>query len=210
MRWVTLGGFLLFFSLTLYAFLTERSTLIQQGASTTWYRHLFMFTTYIGLFKLAPVVIGVALSVFQFLPELGQKRLRLSLHLPLDPKITLLTMVLFGEAILLVGMVFLFVVLTLFMSFLMPWQLISPAILSIIPWGLAGIIGYNFMVVVLLEPVFFQRLFHGATGTVLLLFCMQKTVMEGLNPQLWWIALLTFSSLLGVLYTGNRFAKIYT
>lgn len=209
-RWITVAGILLFIILSLYTFLTIRSTTIQNGASSTWYKYLFIHVKFYELFKLAPIFFGLALSVFQFLPELNQKRLRLSFHLPLNQKYTLMIMVLFGELLLLIGLLISFISFTAFTSFVLPQQLISAAILSILPWGLAGIIAYNYMVIVLLEPVFIQRLFHFTVGLILLLFFIQNTVMEGLNHLLIFICILTIVSVIGALYTGNRFGKTNT
>lgn len=208
-RWVAGSGYLLFILISIYTFLTIRSAGIHSGENEIWYKFLFVNAQFYNLFKLAPIVFGLALGVFQFVPELNQKRIRLSLHLPMDQKGILLTMVLFGQLILWLGLMLLFACFAALTNIILPVQIIKAGILSIIPWGLAGILCYNYVVIILLEPALTQRIFHFSIGTVLLLFYLQKTIMEGLNPQIPFLLLLAVFSMLGVIYTGNRFGKNY-
>lgn len=209
-KWVIAGALLLFLLIAIYTFLTIRSAQIQTGANDVWYKFLFINPKFYQLYQLPPIIFGGVLAFFQFMPELNQKRLRLSLHLPMDQKQTLFIMIVFGETVLIFGLFFLFLSFAIFTSFVLPAQLIHAGILSILPWGLAGILCYNYLVILLLEPVLTQRFFHFCMGLVLIFYFLQNAAMEGLNYQLISMAIITFVSMVGILHTGNRFGKIHS
>lgn len=206
-RWVAGSGYLLFILISLYTFLTIRSAGIHSGENEIWYKFLFINSKFYNLFQLAPIAFGLALAVFQFVPELNQKRLRLTLHLPISQDGVLLSMILYGQVILWIGLFLLFASFAAFTSFILPFEIVKAGILSILPWGLAGIFCYNYIVIILLEPGLTQRIFLFTTGIILLLFYLQNTIMEGLTPQIPFLILLSIFSMTGVVYAGNRFSK---
>lgn len=206
-KWVAASGYLLFILISAYTFLTIRSAGIHSGESEIWYKFIFVNSKFYNLYQLAPIAFGLALAIFQFIPELNQKRLRLTFHLPLDQKKTLFTMVLFGQFILWIGLLLLFASFALLNTFLLPIQLLQAAILSILPWGLAGVFCYNYVVTILLEPVLTQRIFHFFAGLIVLFFYLQNTIMEGLIYQIPFLLIIATTSMAGVIYAGSRFGK---
>lgn len=97
---------------------------------------------FFALFRFVPLFAAVLIGVSQFLPEVVDKRIKLSLHLPLGPVRVVYSMVLYGFLLLsaiLACCLLLFVGLT---AVYLPAEVIRAALVTMMPWVLGGMTAY--------------------------------------------------------------------
>jgi hypothetical protein len=121
-------------------------------------------------FEYLPLLLGVLLAITQYVPELQFKRLKLTLHLPLNENKIMLTMLAYG-----VGVVLLFVLITLPLLLLglsqsFPPEIVWAAFQNVLPWFLAGFVSYLVAAWICIEPQWKQRILNAIPGICLLSF----------------------------------------
>ena len=83
---------LFLFGATAYALLRVQRVITFKGAAHVWEVMLEKEVVFIDILQYLPALLGVLLAVVQFVPEMAQKRLKLTLHLPFPQwKMILLT-----------------------------------------------------------------------------------------------------------------------
>lgn len=112
----------------------------------------------IELLRYVPLIAGILLGVTQILPEMTQKRIKLTLHLPVDNWKSIGTMVLYG-AVVMLGLALLnlgtcFIVLRCWL----PAEILRHIFLTALVWYVAGILAYFFTVWITLEPTWKMRI----------------------------------------------------
>lgn len=117
-----------------------------------------------------PLMVAFLLSFFQFVPEITDRRLKLTLHLPLSETRTISILLLYGIIILLVAFLFTYLVLSVGLSLYYPREIITAMLWKSTPWFLAGILGYILSAWVCIEPVWHQRIYNSAIGLCILSF----------------------------------------
>ncbi|MBN2426573.1 MAG: hypothetical protein JXB44_16240 [Calditrichaceae bacterium] len=187
--------------------LTTSYYLSHYSPEVYWYNVIIRKTVFFSLFKYFPVYSALVFGLFQFLPEIINKRLKLSLHLPLGENIILLNMITYGTLILLLIDLILAGSLSLITIYFFPVDLMYSVLLTIIPWFLAGKIVYWILSIVSVEPNWVKRILISAIG-----YGMAAMLFEGQGYELYKesiIYFLFFGMLfsLGILYTGSRFKK---
>ena len=73
---------LFLFGATAYALLRVQRVITFKGAAHVWEVMLEKEVVFIDILQYLPALLGVLLAVVQFVPEMAQKRLKLTLHLP--------------------------------------------------------------------------------------------------------------------------------
>ena len=115
---------------------------------------------FFALFRFVPLFAAVLIGVSQFLPEVVDKRIKLSLHLPLGPVRVVYSMVLYGFLLLsaiLACCLLLFVGLT---AVYLPAEVIRAALVTMMPWVLGGMTAYFWIAMIAMEPVGKFRFFY--------------------------------------------------
>ncbi|MFP4032605.1 MAG: hypothetical protein ACLFTV_13665 [Desulfococcaceae bacterium] len=173
LRWTWMILALLNAALMAYVFVEIRRLFTLDHPEVVWYRALHLGQVHFGAMKFAPTLTGIFLAFLQFLPEMREERLRLSLHLPVPPARMVLTHVLAGLAaggvlILLDGLL-----LGLIFKMYYPWEGVVFALTTALPWFMAGFTAYLGITLGLLEPNLRRRVFNlllaaGVTGLFLL------------------------------------------
>ena len=113
-----------------------------KGAAHVWEVMLEKEVVFIDILQYLPALLGVLLAVVQFVPEMAQKRLKLTLHLPFPQW----KMILLMSGIGLGALALLFIVQTAvlwgyFHALLAP-ELVARILLTALPWYLAGLTLY--------------------------------------------------------------------
>ncbi|MCT4588265.1 MAG: hypothetical protein N4A71_10615 [Carboxylicivirga sp.] len=131
-------------------------------------RKQFMFRD----LKYFPIAAALCLGMAQYFPEVIQKRIKLSLHLPLPERKVILLMYGYGLGILLGVYLLQLLGLLFFSSINFPYEFTISTFKTLAPWYIAGFITYLFVAMVCLEPVWKRRAFNGLLGiaTVYLFF----------------------------------------
>jgi hypothetical protein len=152
-----------------------------------------------------PLVTGVCIALCQWLPEMQNKRIRLTLHLPIDYTLSIGLMLLCGIA----GLSVLFAtdaaVMAITQQFWLPRELVTRTWLTCLPWYLGGLIAYSITTWIILEPQWRLRCVNLLIGVPLVALCFlssQPASYVRMTP--WLIALLIVTACLPA-YSIYRF-----
>jgi hypothetical protein len=140
--------------LLIHIWICTRRLFILDHAEVVWYRVLQLEQIHFEHLKFAPLLSGILIACFQFLPEMWGERFRLSLHLPVSAGFVAMGHMLAGFfAYALVSLADLGG-LWLITSIYFPAQGILVSLVTALPWIMAGICAYLGMALTLLEPDF--------------------------------------------------------
>ncbi|MDE5651166.1 MAG: hypothetical protein K2I35_09245, partial [Duncaniella sp.] len=101
-RKVFLVSIILAVAVTGYAVLMMNRLIELKGVEHLWLIMLLKDNSFVDIIKYIPLVIGIAIAVAQMVPEMTQKRLKLTLHLPYPQRRLVSLMLLTGMTELLI------------------------------------------------------------------------------------------------------------
>ncbi|MGV8826938.1 MAG: hypothetical protein ACWA6U_01335 [Breznakibacter sp.] len=176
LRWVfwlvLLGGLLV----ELYLFIRVGRSFRIAGAGHIWdvvvNRNQFLFAD----MRFWPLVAGSALALMQFIPEVSMKRLKLTLHLPMDEGRIILSMLSFGLLALMLAFGLQLLVLLGGISHFFAAPFVVSAISTVIPWYLGGLSAYLLIAFVCIEPSWTRRFINALVGIILVQLFFISTV----------------------------------
>lgn len=155
---------LLFAAVLTYTFIEITYSLRLEGAVHTWYSHIYQGVSVAPWFACLTLLAGLVLALTQFVPEMTNKRLKLTLHLPAQEIRIMSSMLLYGLCALLL-LFFLFeAVLVGIGSLYLPAGVLRQLGWQLLPWSMAGIAVYGFTAWVCIEPQWKQRIWNALTG----------------------------------------------
>lgn len=118
-----------------------------------------------------PVMTALLLGFTQFVPEMSNKKLKLSLHLPLSETRIVTSMLCYGLLVLTASYVVTYVVIMTGLSHYFPTEIRMAALWKSLPWFIAGLAAYPLAVWICIEPVWRQKIFNALiTLCILALF----------------------------------------
>lgn len=157
--------------LVVYLLLSLRSTLLASGVVETWATMIGRDVLMVNQLMYLPVITGVGIALCQWLPEMQVKRIRLTLHLPVDYTASI-------GAMLLCGLCGLTLIFTLDAALLagveqlwLPRELVWRTFLTCLPWFFGGMLGYTITSWCLLEPQWKIRCADMLIGAPLVALC---------------------------------------
>ena len=186
--------------------LIEISRIIRVSSEVaTWEMVIQNGVTFIKQLNFLPLIGGILLGVVQFVPEMTNKRLKLTLHLPMPETKILLSMLLFGLIclIILFGLTYVAVYLgfgKFFASEIVIWNLNL-----LLPWLLGGIIAYLLTVWICIEPVWRQRIFDSIIAILIVSLFYFKAIPGAYSPILGYLVILIILSVSFSFYSLIRF-----
>lgn len=176
-RVILLSGIILI-SLIIYTFINTGQSFRVGGAVQAWTNIILKDIPILpSIIKWFPLLAGVLLGLVQFIPEMTDKRLKLTLHLPLPETKILSSMLLYGIIILAVFFLLMYLTLLIGLQSYYPAEIIKAMTWQILPSLLGGITSYFFAAWICLEPVWRQRVFNAliATGGLALFWIDAKS-----------------------------------
>lgn len=191
----------------LYLLFDLRHTVITSGAVETVATMLGRDLILVDLMRFVPLVIGVCLALAQWLPEMQQKRLKLTLHLPVHYAWSVSVMLLYGLLVLLLTACCNLLLLCAVEAVWLPWELIRHTLLTMLPWYLAGLMGYLLCAWIILEPVARVRIAALCMGAALVGLCFLSSIPEAYNVFLPVLCVLAAVLFLFPLYSVYRFKQ---
>lgn len=162
---------------------------------------------FFSLFRFVPLLAAVLIGVSQFLPEVTDKRIKLSLHLPLSPVCVVYTMVLYGVALLSAVLFCCLALFTASTALYLPGEVIAAALVTMTPWILGGMTAYFWIAMMAMEPVGKFRFFYCVVAYLLVSIFMKKIAIGNVQTLLPVFVVLTGISSVSVLFTARRFNK---
>ncbi|MFA6618337.1 MAG: hypothetical protein WCT23_04640 [Candidatus Neomarinimicrobiota bacterium] len=156
--------------------------------------------------KVLPLITGLVFALLQFVPEMTNKRMRLSYHLPISEKKLLLSSVGIGYIFLLAEIIFLFFGLWLVVSLTYPTEIVSKALMSSIPWFLGGSAIYFMASFIILEPSWTYRIIYGIMTYGLITKFYEANTYDQYQT-LWAYILIVAVMPLTIMFAGYRFRR---
>lgn len=188
-----------------WIWLTVHRLFLLDHPEIVWYRVMDLGQMPYAALTALPVACACIFCCFQFLPEMQDERLRISLHLPCGMAPLLLAHLFFGLAFL--TLLFLLdgflLVLTLGRHF--PKEAVHTALLTAAPWFLAGLYAYLCTTYAILEPHRRAKLMGVLLGIGLAAPLLGKTEPGSLAPALPWLTLPLPFLLMGLLLPTLNF-----
>lgn len=164
-------------------------------------------TVFFGILKGLVILAGIAIAFFQFLPESLNKRYRLSFHLPISENRLLLFNLSVGVATIVVINIFIALFFFLVISIFYPHEVVSASVMTMIPWFMAGIIGYLGTATAISEPSWSQRIMLGImTYFTLLIFTKEQMFNQHTQVLSYYCLLILLYSFI-ILFPGHRLRK---
>ena len=188
-----------------YLLLSMRSTLLASGVVETWATMIGRDVLMVNALEYLPLVTGVALALCQWLPEMQIKRIRLTLHLPIDYSASIGTMLLSS----LIGLCALCAIdatlLAIIEQIWLPRELVWRTFLTCLPWFIGGLLGYSVVSWCLLEPQWKMRCVDILIGAPLVALCFLST-QPACYIHMWpWLILALIATVCLPFYSVYRF-----
>ena len=95
-RWILLSILLLSLLVLTKIFLTVAYGIRFYEANNYWYNLIFKSYVFFSWLLYIPALSGLILAIAQYYPEMNEKRLKLTLHLPVKEDTILMSMLLYG------------------------------------------------------------------------------------------------------------------
>ena len=190
-----------------YLLITIGRVMESHGMMAVWDTLLNRDTLLIEPLRFVPIVVGVLLGVAQILPEMTQKRIKLTLHLPIENWKNIGIMVLYG-AVVMAGLAVLNLGVCFgVMSVWLPAEILKHIFLTAVVWYLAGLLAYFFTVWVVLEPTWKLRIPEMLFAAACLRGFYMSTMPEAYNAFLPIMAVFTVLCSALPLLSIDRFKK---
>ncbi|GAF01919.1 hypothetical protein [Saccharicrinis fermentans] len=201
-RFISMGILLTGVLLMIYIFISVGRSFRFAGMEHLWdiivNRKQFLFRD----IKYFPVITGIGMSVAQFVPEIIQKRIKLTLHLPLKESSIIKLMLGYGLGVLLLTFLVQCIALYIFSCCYFPTEFVVSTFQTVIPWYLAGLVSYLLVAGITLEPTWKMRIIYSIMGFATIRLYFLSFMPGAMVPMLWLvvcIAILLFPlSLLSV------------
>lgn len=177
-RWVLLGITLVMAGVSAYALLNLAKVVEFRGAELLWTTLIAKDTVLLEAFRYLPAVAGGLLALAQMLPEIQQKRLKLTLHLPYPEGKMLLVVGGYGMAVLTLLFALHAGLSALVLGRWLVPELIGRILRTMLVWYLAGWAVYLWTAAICLEPTWRRRVLLAALLACLLWLLFLSTVPE--------------------------------
>jgi len=206
-RWILLSILLISLLVLSKIFLTVAYEIRFYEANNYWYNLIFRSYVFFSWMIYIPTLSGIVLAIAQYYPEMNEKRLKLTLHLPVKEETILMSMVLFGGFSLLA--IFLVTILAgaIFCFYFFPAGLSWSVMMTVYPWFLAGFVAYLSAAGIFIEPRWMQRIgmiIISVAFVYCLLYLRAYSLYENSFISFTWLSLLF---IVYSVYATNRFRR---
>lgn len=206
-RWTYLAMVVVCVGMTVNIALDLSHLMTMERPTNVWsYVVLMQFPFYSSL-RYIPLLVGCAIAVSQFVPEVVQSRLKLSLHLPLRENQVLLWMVAYG-GLMVAGLLVLEMLAMMYIALaFFPSEVMQSMVLTMAPWFVAGLGGYFLTATIVVEPRWLRRVFFVILAYGFIDALVLNVAIKAYRPSLITFVVLTALTTIGVLLSGHRFRK---
>lgn len=204
-RWILLIILLVFIGVILYSFVNISQNLRVGGVNSVWDMIVQQGVYYFGYLKYLPLMAGILLAITQYVPEMANKRLKLTLHLPLPESKIMLSMLSFG--IISLAIIFLLVYSVIYVGTLsyFPSEVAYWNAIITLPWLLGGITAYSLTAWICIEPVWKQRILNSIIAVLIVALFYFDATPGAYNPSMIYIITIAILSMAFSFYSLARF-----
>jgi len=206
-RWAFIALVLASIFAIIYIWLDVRQSFEMSGALRNWLQVVLRKNMYYSAFRYIPAVSGIVIGIFQFVPEVSKKRLRLAFHLPVDERKSLFLMELVGITANLIVYLLLAIGLLGFSRMYFPAEIVNSTFITILPWILAGFVGYMATAMIALEPSLLLRIVYAVVSYGFMQLLYAGTFLNQFQHSIGKYGIVTAIYLLTVLFPGYRFRR---
>lgn len=188
-------------------FLRVQHNITFNEAHKYWYLILFQNQIYFKSLKFIPLAIGLLIALVQYIPEIMDKRIKLSFHLPVNENKVLLMMLSYGVFVLLLSFLLMFGVFLALSNHFLPVEIVRSAVISITPWFLAGLAAYFLGALITLEAIWKYRIAYFLAASAFILFFFESSMAGGYASINGKLIALTLAVSLSLTFSAYRFRK---
>ncbi len=156
-RGVFLIGLVLSLCIAAFDVLSMNRVATLKGVEHIWQIMLMKDNVFVTHLMFVPLVVGIGLGLAQMLPEMAQKRFKLTLHLPYPQNKMILAMMAIGIVEFLAIAVVTTILVAVYDSGILVPELVSRVVLTMIPWFFSGIAAYFFTTSICIEGCKLQK-----------------------------------------------------
>lgn len=206
-RWFLIGFTTLGIAGVGYIFLKVQHDFAFMEGKNYWYAVIFQGLQFLGYLKFIPLAGAVAVGVAQYFPETVNKRIKLTFHLPVKENKILLMMHAFGTGSILVSYLLIFGLFISLCTIFFPAEIITDAIITAIPWFLAGLSAYFMIALIVLEPIWKYRAFYLIIAAFFISLFFNQAKLAAYAPANPILFILTAASGIALIFSAFRFRK---
>lgn len=206
-RWFLIGITAVGILALAYIYLNMQYDISAFHGHNYWNNIIFRGVKYYAIMKYIPACAGIVLAISQFVPEITDKRIKLTFHLPQSENKSLLQMIGFGSALLIISFAIQWLMFIAISKAALPHEVVVAASKTIIPWFIAGFSAYQFTVLTVLEPVWKHRIIDIFVGGFFTSFFLLHATASAYGPSLTIICVVTILLIALPMYSGYRFRK---
>ena len=188
-------------------YLTVRHDLLLKDAEIYWNDIVYQKRIYFSIFKFMPLVAGLLIGLAQFVPETIEKRIKLSLHLPINEEEVVLKMLGIGTTVVLASFLLLFAVIYAWGLVYFPSEIVEKTAVTILPWFYSGLATYFLASFVVLEPIWKYRILYILTGGAFITLFYKSNTAGAYQPALLPLLLCVMMASISSLFSIYRFRK---
>lgn len=190
-----------------YALLKINRIIEFRGTAHLWEVLLQKDVVLIDILQYLPLITGILFGMVQFIPEMAQKRLKLTLHLPYPHNRMILLMLCAGLVMLLSVFIINNAVIGIYLNTLLAHELSARILLTALPWYVAGISAYLLTAWICLEPTWRRRIVNMLLAAGVLRIFFLGDVPQALDYLLWPLIIYTASTIIFPLLSVTRFKE---
>ena len=206
-RWYAAVGLAGSLILSVYACIDAVSMLHDMGGTFFYSTLLTGNIALMTQLKYLPLAIALLIGLPQFLPEITNKRIRLTLHLPVGSTAVVYTMVLYGLAVFCCTLLPALLITTATLAASFPAEVVVATLQTLLPWLLGGMTAYFFTAMIAFEPVWKFRFGYILIAYLTLRFFYLGYGVGNAVTAYPLLLVITLVSSLAVIYTSHRFNK---
>lgn len=149
--------FILFAGFVTYTFIDIAQMFRMSRPEVVWNEIVLNDISFVSFIKWLPLLSAIALALIQHVPEMVNKRFKLTLHLPLTENSIVIWILSYGWAILLGLYTVTLIALVIGLSCYFPIEFIQSSLYVSLPWFLGGFAAYMLTSWAVYEPVWRYR-----------------------------------------------------
>ncbi len=207
MKWAFGGLLALWMAVVFYVYIEIVHQLKFYDASIIWYNIVTLGYSYYSIIFYLPLLSGLILGIAQFVPEITEKRLKLTLHLPIKENKILFSMISVGGLMLFVMYLVSLFGLIFVSSIFFASQITVSMLITIIPWYFAGVVVYFSSAMIILEPIWLRKILYLPVAVGFANLLLETGWFNLYEKSLVTFIVLSLFFILSVLITGFRFKR---
>lgn len=199
---------IIFACIIIYSLINTAQTFRLEGSIQAWSGVILKDVPVLPSFvQWAPFLTALMIAFMQFVPEMNNKRLKLTLHLPRPESRILSVMLCYGITVLAGIFLITYIILTILFSAYYPAEILKLVLWKSLPWFLGGLASYLLAAWICIEPVWRQRIFNTIISVCLLSIFTISAISGAYIPMFVVLIVATIASFTFPFYSAARFKE---